>query len=828
MKKHFTSKRDYFILLTLLCFIVSNLSFASSGLKSPSNRLKPVKHTKGEVTYQLTVDYKTLSIKGQAKKAMAINNSIPAPTLYFKEGEKAIIYVKNNMKVETSVHWHGILLPNYEDGVAYLTSPPIRPGKQHRFEFMINQPPGTYWYHSHTKLQEQDGLYGAIVIEPKIKQVKYDKDLTLVLSDWTYQKPYQILRTLKRGSEWYSIKKGTVISFWDVIKNKALGAQLTMWKSRMPGMDISDIYYPAFLINGAVDPKYPEFKAGERIRLRLVNASASTYFWLTFGGGKALMVAADGVNIQPVRTNKILHAVAETYDFLLKIPYKKSLEFRISAQDGSGSVSAIIGKGELLKAPVVPAPDLIEGMKAMAKSHSGGHHHGHNTGGHESHKKPESHNKQEHKSDNKQEHHKHHKSDNKQEHHNKREIQSVKQDDKNTSSHTNHQHSQHQQHTKKHQQHKSHTNHQHSQQASLPIATHYKHLKSLEKTNFSKKAPVREIKMNLTGNMWRYVWSINGKALSEVDKIKIHKGEVTRLILNNSTMMHHPMHLHGHFFRVLNGQGQYSPLKHTVDVPPMEQVVIEFEPTEKGDWFFHCHVLYHMKQGMSRIFSYGDTRDPRLKNYPINKVLKADRHWYKWGELDLMSHRLNLEAVISNTKNKVALEGVYSWFDNKYKINHDGEVELFYERFVSDFFRLYGELELSLESLHEFKKTLDDNEDIDWNDVFAESGYLDTAIKEIFSARLGIKYLLPYFFDFGLSLSHRGELEVSLDYDLMLLSRLELFAEGESSLNLIDMDFKDIDYEWQVGLEYAISQSFSLIGSYDNRFGWGAGLHIKL
>ena len=367
-----------------LCFslIFPGLIFPGLVFSKPSlavERLKPFKQAQGEVTYQLTVDYKTHSIKGVAKKAMAINGSIPAPTLYFKEGEKAIIYVQNNMKVETSVHWHGILLPNYEDGVPYLTSPPIRPGKKHRFEFTINQPPGTYWYHSHTGLQEQDGLFGAIVIEPTKKALPYDRDLTLVLSDWTYENPHQILRSLKRGSEWYSIKKGTLISFWDVIKHKALGAQLTMWKSRMPGMDISDIYYPAFLINGAVDPQYPEFKAGEKIRLRLVNASASTYFWLTFGGGKALMIAADGVNIQPVRKNKILHAVAETYDFLLEIPANKSLEFKASAQDGSGAVSALIGQGDLLKAPIVPAPDMIEGMKAMAKHHSEGHHHGHSS-----------------------------------------------------------------------------------------------------------------------------------------------------------------------------------------------------------------------------------------------------------------------------------------------------------------------------------------------------------------------------------------------------------------------------------------------------------------
>ena len=165
--------------------------------------------------------------------------------------------------------------------------------------------------------------------------------------------------------------------------------------------------------------------------------------------------------------------------------------------------------------------------------------------------------------------------------------------------------------------------------------------------------------MNLTGNMWRYVWSINGKVLSEVDKIRIQRGEITRIVLNNKTMMHHPMHLHGHFFRVLNKNGDYSPLKHTVDVPPMSQVTIEFDANAKGDWFFHCHVLYHMKGGMARVLSYGDKRDLRLKDYPLSRILNTDRHWFKWGEASVMSNRLDLELTMANTKNQIMLEGIF-------------------------------------------------------------------------------------------------------------------------------------------------------------------------
>ena len=712
----------------------------------------PFKRSNGIVTYKLTVDYKTVNFTGREKKAMAINDSIPAPTLYFKEGEKAVIYVNNKMDVETSVHWHGILLPNFQDGVPYLTSPPIRPGKTHKFEFVLNQSPGTYWYHSHTGLQEQDGLFGAIVIEPKRKKLNYKHDLVLVLSDWTDEDPDDVLRSLKRGNEWYSIKKGSLQSLFDVVRKGALGAQLKLWRQRMPGMDVSDIYYDAFLINGKTEQNYPQFKAGDTLRVRLVNASASTYFWLTFGGEQPLLVSADAVNIQPVVIDKLLHAVSETYDFILKIPSGKAIEFKATAQDGSGAATALIGKGEVLKAPSVPKPDLIEAMKIMAKSHNKGHSNHSMRDQRKPHELP-NHNmkKARHKIPKREESHKSHKS---------------------------------------------------------TPAPHYDYLKAVRKTSFSKSIPVREIEMDLTGNMWRYVWSINGKTLSEVDKIKIHRGEITRILFNNKTMMHHPMHLHGHFFRVLNKNGDYSPLKYSVDVPPMSKVAIEFDSNARGDWFFHCHVLYHMKGGMARILSYGDARDPRLKNYPLSRFINADKHWFKWGEVSFMSNRSDLELSISNTRNKILFEGTLSWVDSRYNIHKNFEVESSYEYFLGDFFRVYGEL-----------------------DVENQTAGLVNNIKEIeVLGRLGLRYLLPYFFDLDVSLDHKAEIQVSLDYELMLLSRLEFFSEWTGIIDVSqfkNLSLGAIDYEWFFGLEYIMSQNFSLISSYDNRFSWGAGVHLK-
>jgi len=254
--------------------------------------------------YQLSVGYKKVNITGQPTKAMVVNDSLPAPTLYFQEGERAVIDVTNKMDVETSIHWHGILLPNIQDGVPRLTTPPIQPGKTHRFEFVLKQS-GTYWYHSHTGLQEQRGVYGAIVVQPKIKKYKYHRDLVVVLSDWTNTNPHEILRTLKRGNEWYSIRKGMSLSLFQIIRHRILGAQLSLWRQRMPGVDISDVYYDAFLTNGKQTQQYPQLKAGKNIRVRIINAAASTYFWLSFGGEAPRLISADGVNVRPLPTKKM-------------------------------------------------------------------------------------------------------------------------------------------------------------------------------------------------------------------------------------------------------------------------------------------------------------------------------------------------------------------------------------------------------------------------------------------------------------------------------------------------------------------------------------------
>ena len=812
--------------------------------------------TKNTRTYYLTVDYKTVNLTGKKTQAMAVNGSLPAPALYFTEGETARIHVTNQMDVETSIHWHGILLPNFQDGVPYLTTPPIEPGKTHTFTFPLKQS-GTYWYHSHTGLQEQRGIYGAIVIEPKERRWK---DLVLVLSDWTDENPNEILRNLKRGSEWPSIKKDTVQSLDRVIRGGALGAQLRLWGQRMPGMDISDVYYPAFLVNGKKTQTYPRFSDGKPVRLRVINASASTYFWLSFGGATPLLISADGLDIQPVPANKVLHAIGETYDFLLTPPKGKAVEFLAVAQDGSGFARALIGKGGLLKAPPIPKPDLIEQMKHISHSHGAGtagheksedhkrYSHGTSMAGHKKsedhkrhshgasmtgHKKPEDHKRHSHGAGpaghKKSKDHKRHSSQNTPITLKSEGSHKMGKPERNLDSHhpsMGHKHHKiphqaqpksapaHKGHSSLHggggmsqklglKKHKGHISHGENSSSGI-----YEKLKALKNTGFSKALPVKEIKLNLTGNMWRYVWSLNGKTLSESDKIKIRKNEVVRLILHNKTMMHHPMHLHGHFFRVLTG-GARSPLKHTVDVPPMKTVTLEFAPDESGDWFFHCHILYHMQSGMSRVFQTGDgKRAPGLKGFPASRVLKKDRKWRAWGELAVMTNRADLNLQTSNTRNKISLTGTLSWVDSRYRPHTNYEGEGSYERFLTDFFRVYvgGEAEHSAEG---------------------EGGQADPPLD--LAGKIGIRYLLPYFIELDVSLDQKKRLEIELEYEVLLFPRLELFAEWAYRTFPLTGDFFQLpgekgEQEWSVGLDYIVSRDLSLTAGWSNHFSYGAGI----
>lgn len=679
------------------------------------------------IEYNLEINNKTVNFTGKEKMAISVNNSIPGPVLYFKEGDTARINVTNKMDVNTSVHWHGILLPNREDGVSYLTTPPITPGMTYTYQFPIKHS-GTYWYHSHTGLQEQKGVYGAIVIEPKEPRTDIempDIDQVIVLSDWTDQNPHEVLRDLKRGSEYQSFKKDNMQTVLGVIKNKAVIENLKRSLRRMPPMDISDVAYDAFLINGETK-SILNAKPGDKVRLRIINAGASTYFYLNFSGGDMKVVAADGVDVEPFHTDRILMPLAETYDVILTVPQDGAHEFRATAQDGSGHASLFIGEGAEVLAEDIPKPNLYKMDHSQMINHS--------------------------------------------------EIEMSQEADK----HEDHQMEPSTNHHKMKHGPMEMPEHHNVSENPRPLPA-YNNLRSLEPTTLPQENENREVVLNLTGDMERYVWSINGMTLNEQDKILIRKGENVRFVLNNKTMMHHPMHLHGHFFRVLNDHGEYSPLKHTVDVPPLGTVVIEFEANEDKDWFFHCHVLYHMKSGMSRIVSYeGSTMDPDIKD--IRSNLYQDPLYY-WADFRILSQMTDGIAAISNTRNTISARWEAGWEDEEY------EIELTYNRYINRFITVFGGVDIT-------------NEEQQTRGIF------------------GVRYLLPLLIDSTVWVDTDADIRIILDKEVHLTKRLSAFGELQ-----YDTESK---WEWKAGGAIMINKWLSLVGQYYSEFGGGGGIEIRL
>ncbi|WP_318345696.1 multicopper oxidase domain-containing protein [Flagellimonas baculiformis] len=757
--------------------------------------------------YNLVLEQNKLTLGGVTADAMTINGSIPGPVLEFNEGDLALINVTNKMDVETSVHWHGLILPNFYDGVPYLTTPPIEPGTTFQYRIPINQS-GTYWYHSHTMLQEQKGVYGSILIHPKEKTLDYDKDLVVVLSDWTNEKAMNVLRNLKRGNEWYQVKKGTAVPLGRVIKEGALGAQLKFWRDRMEGADIADIYYPAFLTNGEILAEYPDFKPGEKVRLRFVNASASTYYWMDFGGGNPMVVSGDGVDVEPVSKSRFLFGIAETYDVIVTVP-EGTLEVTATAQDGSGHTSLHLGQGTLFPATTIDRPDKVAMMKQMAQMDM-------KMGapamaGNKKKNTPEylmqKYGMQMGMKDSSMDMGMHNgmsmdktKMSGQMEKpvakmHTKMGDMAAMEKDSMSMKSTGHKDKMYD--PMGHNMPKMQKDTSAFDYDTRKTYFNYDFLKAKESTTYNANLPVNEILLNLTGNMQRYIWSMNGVPLSETDKIKIKGGEVTRITLNNLTMMHHPMHLHGHYFRVINENGEKSPLKHTVNVPPMQKVVIEFYNEEYGDWFFHCHILYHMMGGMARVFSYDTPRDARMKDFPVQKLVDETDHYYSWGAARLGSNFNELFLVSSNIRNEF---GVRAEFD----YDQNAEVEVNYNRYLNDWVRVYA-------------------------GVNTETSIPDSYDRFNTVGLIGVKYFTPYRFNMDVSMDHQLRPRIRLDRELLLFPRI--FLEGEYEfradfgwVNDLEGSSYESETQWLVGASYILSRNFSIQANYNNRYGWGGGL----
>ncbi|KPM49644.1 multicopper oxidase domain-containing protein [Jiulongibacter sediminis] len=760
------SKLTLLVGLTLL-FSGNSLAQVGTNGQDRLEKGRPVKR------YELTIASGKVTLAGVTSHGMTVNGSVPGPTLEFTEGDLAVITVFNKMDVETSVHWHGLILPNFYDGVPYLTTPPIKPHSSFEYRIPLNQS-GTYWYHSHTMLQEQKGVYGSIVIKEKEPSLVYDRDIVFLLSDWTGERSEHVLKNLKRGNEWYQVKKKTAVPLNRVIGRGALGAQLKFWRDRMEGADIADIYYPAFLTNGQRIDSHPNLTPGEKVRLRMINASASTYFWVDFGGGNPRIVSSDGVDVQPVHKNRFLFAIAETYDIILTVPEEGTLEITATAQDGSGHTSMHLGHGDLLPAKVISRPDKIAMMKQMSTMDM-------KMGAptiisNPLKKTPEF--------------------------LKKKYGMSMKDNMKPEAMMNDGMKVQMSMNPKSHEM-----NHEMSMETDSGSFDYqqrktyfnYDFLTAKDSTMVDPGIKVNEMLLNLTGNMNRYIWSINGKPLSEADKIKIKGGEVTRITLNNLTMMHHPMHLHGHYFRVINAQGDHSPLKHTVNVPPMKQVTIEFYNEEYGDWFFHCHVLYHMMGGMARVFSYDTERDDRMKPFPVKNLIHETDRFYSWGTARLGSNFNEIRLTSSSIRNE---------FNAMAEADYSGKVELQadYSYYLNDWVRLYAGVNSENEGTSEPFNTV---------------------------ALAGLRYFMPYMFSLDFSLDHQLRPRVRLDRELLLFPRLFLEAEYDyrADFGWINKTEGVSEYqgetEWLIGVSYILSKNFSIQANYNNLYGWGGGLLLR-
>ena len=534
-------------------------------------------------TYNLSVDKVTLDAGKFKRQAIGYNGATPGPTLRFKEGEDVTIKVTNNLDVTTSIHWHGLILPYQQDGVPNISYEGIKPGETFTYNFPIVQS-GTYWFHSHSGFQEPDGAYGSIVIESKGREpFKYDRDYVVQLTDAHPHSGDRIMRNLKMMPDYYNRQQETLIDFIKESKKNGLSETVDdrkAWGSmRMMKTDIEDVQGFIPLINGktASDNWTGLFKKGEKIRLRFINSSAMTYFDIKIPGLKMTVVAADGNNVQPVRVDELRIAVAETYDVIVKpeedIAY--SIFAASMAKSAFGRATLAPREGMQANIPTMGDKPTLT-MADMGMDH----------GSMNMPMKGMDHSKMK-MVDGKMDHSKM-KMPMKGMDHSKMKMVDGKMD-----------------HSKMTMGNSKADPFYAAGSGLTPKADNegkflsYSDLKT-QKILYKDRDATREIEIRLTGNMDRYIWSINGKKYEDADPIKLQYGERVRFKFVNETMMSHPMHLHGMWSILDTGAGKWNPIKHTVSVAPGTTLYTETEVDALGEWAFHCHLSYHADTGMFR------------------------------------------------------------------------------------------------------------------------------------------------------------------------------------------------------------------------------------
>jgi CopA family copper-resistance protein len=550
--------------------------------------------------YSLVLNKESVNISGKPLERITVNGTIPGPTLEFTNGDEAVIHVTNKMKEHSSVHWHGLLLSGEMDGApgfnGFLV---IKPGETFTYRFKIRQD-GTYWYHAHSMAQEQDGHYGSIVIHPKGgDKIKTERDYVVLFSDFHEHEGRTIMSNLKKSSEHYVYVRRTLGDFFSSVKEHGFAKaweSAKMWgEMRMLPTDLADIGNYTFLVNG----KTPDqnwtglFKLGEKVRLRFINASAMSFYDVRIPGLEMTVVAADGQAVEPVKVDEFRFGVAETYDVLVEPKEEKAYTIVAEPLDRTGFALATLAPREGMRGE---KPEQ-RSMSLLTMADMGMAHGTHSTSG--------------------TNHSAHH-------------PNSITHSDVDHSSHTSNA-----------------PNIENTTgspvkdfvtgvpgsgwvNANTPEgkrALSYKDLRYLG-VQKDQRMPEREITVRLGGNMERYIWTLNGKKYEDSGPIHLNYGERVRLIFINDTMMAHPMHLHGMFVQLENGQPMSKlPNKHTFIIAPGDTYTALLTADEVGEWAFHCHLLYHMMAGMMNkvvVAKLDDSKAQKMMNHQKHPMKNMD------------------------------------------------------------------------------------------------------------------------------------------------------------------------------------------------------------
>ncbi len=723
----------------------------------------------------LSVDTITVNFAGKPVQAIAVNHQIPGPTLHFKEGEAVTLRVHNHLKKETAIHWHGVLVPWQMDGVKGISQQGIQPGETFVYQFTLHQS-GTYWYHAHAGLQEQLGLYGAFIIDPKTPP-KYQatKDYVVVLSDWSNTDPDQILANLKKEGDYYSPRFPLQPSLMRFIhdyrraspseKHLLLSDYKMMQDMRMSIYDLSDVAYDAFLLNGqtAAKPWVGYAKKGDVVRLRFIGAGASTIFHVKIPGEVMKVVQVDGNDIRPYTASEFAIAPGETVDVLVSIQNDQPKAIYAESLDTSGAVIGLLASTananvDMRTITPFPTPQPVT-----------------------------------------------------------RDMHMSMPMDKSMDM---------------------------PMHMSMPMTqateaeTKYQSLTAAVKTNDPHKPIEKTINMELSGYMDRFIWFINGVPEHQAAPIILQPSKRYRFVFKNTSMMHHPMHIHGHWFILRNGKGAYDPLLHTIDVPPGATLTADVDTDASGQWIFHCHLLYHMVAGMSRTLQYSSlldivkgeekpqtiVHDTAYYNRPIVRVDEVRpidaalvHHPMPHPEQFWFSTRLDVSNDPFDNLQRMTYQGLYGSDNNKLSLfmseaemSHNvvdtADLDVFYWHLIDQFWAVKGGVNY----------------------------HYRPALTPYWQPGVGLEGVLPYFIDTGLRLYYRNgsaKLDIDLSRDTQITNNFFIRLGVSSMLATKSVDALAVgsglnQMEYIVRPFYRLLPGFDVYIEYENMRDYGAYKNI--